>query len=71
MTAKQANSIIANKLVELGVSYTKLTARTISFSDLARTSCVFVKIHGWKPNPVIQELKELAVSHGFRVETDW
>ena len=71
MNTRKAKQIIADKLAELNLSYTKLTAKTVSFSDLARTGCIFVKIHGWKPNPAFSELKELAIANGFRVETDW
>ena len=49
--------------------FTKLTARTVNFTDLARASCIFVKIHGWQPNPVWVELKRIAVAHGFHIET--
>ena len=68
MNTRQAKKIIASKLNELGLSYTKLTARTIHFSDLARASCIFVRVHGWQPNPAWSELKALAIANGFRVE---
>jgi len=71
MNTRKAKQIIADKLAELNIPYTKLTAKTVGFSDLARSSCIFVKIHGWKPNPAFSELKSLAVANGFRVETDW
>lgn len=71
MNTRKAKQIIAKKLTELDIPYTKLTAKTVGFSYLARARCIFVKIHGWKPNPAIGELKSLAVANGFRVETDW
>ena len=68
MTPYKAKQIIKSELGELGLPYTKLTARTVGFSDLARTSCIFVKVHGWKPGPAWGALETLAVEHGFRVE---
>ena len=67
MKPSQAKKIIKNKLDELGLPYTKLTAKTISFVDLARDNCIFVKIHGWKPNSLFDILKQLAISNGFRI----
>lgn len=46
----------------------KVTARTVHFTDLARASCVFVKIHGWKPCPIFPVLQGVARRLGFRVE---
>lgn len=48
MTPRQASKIIQAKLHELGLDY-KTSAHTISFSDLARASCIFVRIHNWNP----------------------
>jgi hypothetical protein len=66
MTPKQ---IIKMELDKRGLPYTKLTARKVDFTDLARASCIFVKIHGWQPNPAWDELKAIAVANGFRIET--
>jgi hypothetical protein len=71
ITHHRAKQIIRGKLDELGVPFTKLTAKWVNFSDLARVRCMFVKIHGWKPNPAWSELRLLAVVKGFRLETDW
>jgi len=46
----------------------KVTARTVSFADLARDEAVFVEVKNWKPNPRWSELKSLARSKGFFVE---
>jgi hypothetical protein len=67
----QAKKLLKAELQRLNVPFTKLTARTIGFSDLARCSCVFVTIHGWRPSPVFQAITTFAVEHGFRVDTDW
>jgi len=45
MTANEAKKLVREALVEEKVSYSKLTARTVSFSDLARCSKVFVSVH--------------------------
>jgi hypothetical protein len=60
--------IMQQELVARNLPFTKLTARTIDFSDLARATCVFVKIYGWQPNPVWSELRAVAVQNGFRIE---
>jgi hypothetical protein len=44
------------------------TWSSIDFTDLARDRQVFVMVHGWKPSPLWNELKNLAHSNGFCVE---
>lgn len=63
-----AKNIIRKSLAELDLPAYKLTARTISFVDLARASCVFVQIHGWQSNPRWDELRSIAIKNGFRIE---
>jgi hypothetical protein len=59
---KQAAAILNDVT---GKSY-RLTSKTISFSDLARGSAVFVTIHGWDNGAnFIDELKSLAHKAGF------
>lgn len=65
----EAKKIVAQRLTELGLPAYKLTAKSIDFSDLARAKCVFVKIHGWAPNPLWRELDHTARMYGFRIET--
>jgi hypothetical protein len=78
LTPAGAKKIIKAELEKRNLPYTKLTAKTISFSDLARASCIFVKIHGWsslatssiavgEPSAWSQ-LKEVAIQNGFRIE---
>jgi len=66
VTAKQ---IIKKELDARGLKYDKLTAKAVDFSDLGRESCIFVKVHGWEPNPVWDELKAVAVANGFRIRS--
>jgi hypothetical protein len=47
----------------------RITANTVSFQDLARADCIFVKVHKWKAGSLWLELKKLAIANGFRVET--
>lgn len=68
MTTHQAKKIISNKLNELGLPSYKLTAKTIDFIDLARTSKLFVKIHGWKPSPLWEDLQQIAKTNGFLIQ---
>jgi hypothetical protein len=68
MTPAQAKKIVADALKCRGVSYTKLTARTVSFMDLGRGSRLFVKIHGWQPSPVWGDVEIIARNAGFSIE---
>lgn len=70
ITHHRAKQIIRGKLDELGVPFTKLTAKWVNFSDLARVRCMFVKIHGWKPNPAWRDIETFAADNGFRVDMD-
>src|SRR6266446_460311 len=62
ITPPAAKKIIERELIARSVPFTKLAAQTVHFTDFARTSRIFVKIHGWQPNPVWGELKGL-LSH--------
>jgi len=69
MTTNEAKAIIKRELVARNLPFTKLTAKTVDFTDLARARVVFVKIHGWdQSSPVWDELKKIAVQNGFRIQ---
>jgi hypothetical protein len=68
MSPYQAKKIIADKLDELGLPNYKLTVRTVSFSDFARGSEIFVRIVGWEPNSQWTQLKKVAKDNGFCIE---
>ena len=68
MTPAQAKRIIQLELSGRGLAFTKLTATTVSFSDLARGSVIFVTVHGWTPNPQWGDIQRVAFDNGFRVE---
>jgi hypothetical protein len=68
MTNSGAKKVIAEKLNSLGLPAYKLTAKTISFMDLARGSKLFVKIHGWQPSPLWDELQKVAKDNGFLIQ---
>lgn len=68
ISARKAGSIIKTELVQRGLPFTRVTARTLDFTDLARAQAVFVTVNGWEPNPAAAELKQLARQHGFFVE---
>lgn len=67
-TPSAAKKIIASALLSVGCFPHKLTARTVSFVDLARDNCVFVKIHNWKPSEKWAYLENKAKENGFRIE---
>jgi hypothetical protein len=60
-----AKKLIIDKLKELNLPYEKVTARTVSFSDLARDSKPLIIIHGWQPNPLWNKLLNLAKANNF------
>lgn len=68
MTCNRAKMLIKKELVKRGLAYERLSAQTVSFSDLARGGCVFVRVHGWTPDPSFEALEAVARQHGFRVE---
>lgn len=68
MTPNEAKKIIKAELERRTLPFTKLTAKTIGFQDLARGECIFVKIHGWQPNGQWSELKATAKQNGFCIE---
>ena len=68
MTTGEAKQIIAEKLVDLDLPSYRLTAHTVGFSDLMRGDCIFVEIHGWKPDPLWADLKAAAHKNDFCLE---
>lgn len=57
LSAKGAAALIAKAATARGIAFAKVTGKTVGFSDLARGSGVFVKVHGWGGGPV--EAREL------------
>jgi len=68
ITTHAAKKVIKEILDREHLPYTKLTARTIHFTDLARASCIFVLIHGWKMDPKAKLLTAAASEHKFVVQ---
>lgn len=67
MTTNKAKKIITSKLQELGLPNYKLSAKTVDFTDLARASKIFIKIHDWNPSPLWEELQKVAKENGFLI----
>ena len=67
ITIAKAKKVIKAVLDKHDLPYTKLTGRTVGFADLARTTCIFVTVHGWRPSPMWSELEKAAFEHGFCV----
>jgi len=70
ISINQAKNLIKDELDRLNLSYIKLTARTIDFIDLARDKSLFIKVHGWKPNPLWSNLKQIAKDNNFFLESN-
>jgi hypothetical protein len=51
LTPAMAKKHLAAFLAAEKLPFTKLTAKTVDFTDLARASKVFVTVHGWAPAP--------------------
>lgn len=68
MSLNEEKDLTREWLDQHELPYTRISARTVSFLDLARASCVFVKVHGWEPNALAGELITFVKQFGFRVE---
>lgn len=68
MTPAQAKKITKEALDCRGMSHTRITAKTVSFSDLARASMIFVSVFGSTPSPCWKDVDSIARNAGFRVE---
>jgi len=66
ITPNHARKLTKGWLDSKGFDY-RVSARTISFADLARDYAVFVTVHGWKPNKSWSELQKFAREKGFHV----
>mgnify|MGYP001558854388 CR=1 FL=1 len=66
-TARQATAAVKDWLSSRYLDASRVSARTVSFSDLARCSRIFVEVGNWKPNPIAKDLKEYAQIQGFHV----
>jgi hypothetical protein len=70
MTPREAKALVASEMARHDATGT-LTARTVSFEDLARASCVFVTVKGFKPGRLVHgagALEAFARERGFRVQ---
>lgn len=68
MTPNEAKKVIKNYLDTNSLPYTRLSAKIVGFSDLARNSAVFVTVHGWQPRKEWADVKALAWQNDFSVE---
>lgn len=71
MTTGEAKKLIAAELKRRNVSFEKMTAKTVSFSDLARGSGLFVSVKGVpaQTTPELWDaLRAIAKQHGFFVQ---
>ena len=71
LTTNEAKCIPRAALAELGLPQCPVTARTVSFIDLARDSCIVVRVHHWPadvPGQAYRRLEETARQHGFLLE---
>jgi len=69
-TPAEAKARVKVVLEALALPFEKLTAKTTSFSSLGYGSGLFVKIHGWKPNPALGVVEEALKGSGIIVQAD-
>lgn len=67
MTPHQAKQCVRTWLMQNGFPDYRLTARNVSFVDLARGGKLFVYVHGWKADPRWDDLRKYSVELGFSV----
>jgi hypothetical protein len=70
LTPARAKKILIEEMNRLEISYSKLTAQTVCFGDLARASCLFVKIYEFNTPQHAEKLEAMARKHGFRVQLE-
>jgi hypothetical protein len=73
MTAKKAKKLLLKYMVEeLGLPDYQLTARTVNFADLERTSAVFVTVHEYneKSSSYAALMKAFAKKNDFILEIE-
>lgn len=68
MTPAEAKTEAVRILTERGMPYERLSARTVSFSDLARAETVVVTVHGWNPSSNARSVQRDARARGFTIE---
>jgi hypothetical protein len=71
ITARQAARIMVRALEARGITGVTCKGRTVDFTDLARASRVFVRLHGWQTSEhgrCWDELAAIARSHNFSLE---
>jgi hypothetical protein len=62
ITVQKAKSLVKVWLKANGFD-NRVTGKTVSFQDLARTDKIFVTVHGWTPNDRWVDL--LVLAHGY------
>jgi hypothetical protein len=72
-TPRQASKAIKAACVLYQIPFSSVKAQTVSFSDLARGSAVFVTVYGWQKDEMLargmyQVLQGIAKMNGFHVD---
>ena len=72
MTSREASKLIKQTCIEQKIPFAKVSAQTVSFSDLARGDRVFVTVFGWIQNDDSASryalLHNIARINGFSVD---
>jgi hypothetical protein len=70
MTPQTAKKLVKAFLDTEGLAYTKLTVRTVDFTDLGRDKKMVLTVHGWQPNPKWDAVRAIGTLSGFLVITN-
>ena len=62
MNMNEAKKDFAARLKAAGIPFTKITGKTVSFSDLARATPIFLEVHGATFRMGMNELNDLTQS---------
>jgi len=69
MKPATAKKLVENFLHERKIEVQKVTAKTVSFEDLARDSKTFVSVHNAPNGMYWEDLQRLAIENGFKVNS--
>jgi len=67
MTPTQAKKLVACALEKANLPYVRLSAKTSDFGGFGYGEKLFVTVHGWKPNPAADLLRNVGKENGFVV----
>lgn len=66
MTVNQVKQLVVAELANREIGFSKISAKSVSFADLARASAVFIEVRGvYQVIPDYEQLKAKVRAEGF------